>query len=338
MKNKYFNDAIIGNGKMLASFDKNGQMLRLFYPNIDYKQHIDFFHTGVTINKSDTIWLHKDVNNDYKQYYTEDTNIINTEIFNKYFNLKIKQTDFVTIEEDMLVKKYTFLNESVNDLEINFIIYSKLNSDVNNYVSGYFKDNSLMQYTHDNVLYISSKKQVSSFSINDSKGNVERGEVSGKDYIGMSSDSSISYDIGIIKPGEQKEIIIYIHLKEMDIKKVNPEVELEKTKKYWIKYLYDHKNIILNENNLKVEQIYKRSILLFPLLTNKETGGIEAAVEVDENMHKCGRYSYCWPRDAVFITRALDACDMGDLSSKFYKEFCKNTQSKNGRMGAKILY
>ena len=29
-----------------------------------------------------------------------------------------------------------------------------------------------------------------------------------------------------------------------------------------------------DELNLKVEQIYKRSILLFPLLTNSKTGGI----------------------------------------------------------------
>ncbi len=50
--------------------------------------------------------------------------------------------------------------------------------------------------------------------------------------------------------------------------------------------------------------------MLFPLLINQETGGISAAVEVDEDMTKCGRYSYCWPRDAVFITKALDSLKM----------------------------
>ena len=80
----------------------------------------------------------------------------------------------------------------------------------------------------------------------------------------------------------------------------------------------------------KFNQIYKRSILLFPLLINQETGGISAAVEVDEEMTKCGRYSYCWPRDAVFITRALDSLKMTKETEKFYKVFCKETQSKNG--------
>jgi GH15 family glucan-1,4-alpha-glucosidase len=42
------------------------------------------------------------------------------------------------------------------------------------------------------------------------------------------------------------------------------------------------------------------------MLINKETGGISAGVEIDEEKTRCGRYSYCWPRDAVFITRAFD--------------------------------
>lgn len=83
-----------------------------------------------------------------------------------------------------------------------------------------------------------------------------------------------------------------------------------------------------NTINKKFNQIYKRSILLFPLLINQETGGISAAVEIDENMTKCGRYSYCWPRDAVFITKALDSLKMLKETEKFYKIFCKDTQNK----------
>lgn len=64
------------------------------------------------------------------------------------------------------------------------------------------------------------------------------------------------------------------------------------------------------------------------MLINQETGGISAAVEVDENMTKCGRYSYCWPRDAVFITKALDSLKMLKETEKFYKIFCKDTQNK----------
>ena len=70
--------------------------------------------------------------------------------------------------------------------------------------------------------------------------------------------------------------------------------------------------------------------MLFPLLYNNETGGISAAAEVDENYTKCGRYSYCWPRDAIFITKAMYKLGMEKEVEKFYKSFCSNTQSKNG--------
>ena len=79
-----------------------------------------------------------------------------------------------------------------------------------------------------------------------------------------------------------------------------------------------------------MRNVYVRSILLFPLLINSETGGISAAIEVDEERNKSGRYSYCWPRDAVFVTKALDILNMKEETTKFYSKFCKETQSKSG--------
>ena len=93
MKTKYYNDAIIGNKQMVASFTKNGELLRLYYKSPDYKQFIDYLYAGLKINDSGLVNLHDDINNQYKQYYTENTNILNTEIKNTYFNLKIKQLD-----------------------------------------------------------------------------------------------------------------------------------------------------------------------------------------------------------------------------------------------------
>ena len=78
MKNKYYNEAIIGNDKIVASFSSKGEMLRLFYPNRDCRQFVDYMYTGVKVNDSALIYLHEDINNQYEQYYTENTNILNT--------------------------------------------------------------------------------------------------------------------------------------------------------------------------------------------------------------------------------------------------------------------
>lgn len=348
MNTKYYNDAIIGNKNMTVSYSKTGEMLRLLYPNADYKQFIKYFHVGMKINDSGMIYLHNDINNIYSQDYVEDTNILRTEIVNQYFNVNVTQTDFVLMKENVLVKRYEIQNNSTIDLEVNLLVYSELLSNQNNQVSGYEKNDALIQYTHDYNFCIFSKEKIKSCQINNSRENIMDGVIGDKDYIGMSENSSISYDMGIIKAGEKKQIELFVLVQANDekynihdiectierIKTIDTVREYQATRKYWRKYVKDHAKIALkdpeNAYEQRVQTIYHRTILLYPLLINHETGGISAGVEVDEYKTKCGRYSYCWPRDAIFITRAMDEIGMEKETEKFYKNFCKNTQSRNG--------
>ena len=110
MKTKYNNDSIIGGKNITASYTKNGELLRVMYPFPDFRSWIDEFKTGVKINDSGIIYLHEDINNQYNQYYTEDTNILHTEITNTYFNLKIKQTDFVLLKNPQFSSGFFVIN------------------------------------------------------------------------------------------------------------------------------------------------------------------------------------------------------------------------------------
>ncbi len=346
MENKYFNEAIIGNKNMIATYTSKGELQRMYFPSKDNRQYIDFFHTGITANGSDLIYLHNDINNVYKQYYDTDTNILNTEIINTYFNIKILQTDFVMIKENVLVKKYMLINEGKIDLNIKFFLHSSLLTSNNNMVGSKIFEDGMLQYAHDFSLSTFAKgKKLYSHQLNGSKDTIIRGEIRDKDYIGMSNDSSICYDLGKIEPNEKKEIEIGIVLdenknisdmeKEINrIKKIDLKKEYVNTKSYWRKYVKAHNSLNIkdpkNSYEEKIYEIYKRSILLFPLLTNSETGGVIASPEVDEGRSRCGMYAYCWPRDAVFITKALDILKMDKEAEKFYKVFCKKTQSKNG--------
>ena len=344
---KYLNEAIIGNKNMLVTFSGKGEMLRLSYPNRDNRQYLKFFHTGVKINDSALIYLHEDINNTYLQYYDTDTNILNTEITNTYFNLKVLQTDFASIKENILIKKYSFINESNIDLNLNFLIHSELLSDQNNFVGAMKIDTGMIQYAHDfTVATFAKENKLLSHQINDSNNTINTAYIQDKDYIGMSKDSSISFDLGTIKPEEKKEIEICVYIDETRktmqavedeierIRKIDLNKEYTNVKSYWRKFLKAHDGLGIkeptNSYEEKIYEIYKRSILLFPLLLNQTTGGIIAAPEVDEDLTQCGRYAYCWPRDAVFITRALDILKMNKETEKFYSNFCRMTQSKNG--------
>ncbi len=346
MKQKYFNDGIVGNGKLTASFSKTGELLRLFYGSVDYKQFVEQFDVGVKINDSGMIYLHNDINNVYNQKYIQDTNILQTKILNTYFNLQMIQTDFVPINQNILVKNYRFINQSNIDLKVHFLAYSKVLTNINNDTCGFFKNDCLIQYNHDYAFCIFAKEKPLSYQINNTNANIMEGRIGGKDYIGMSPDSAISYDLKTIKPGQEINFNLYLYvndnqekclLNELDyeinrICKLDIVKEYEDTKKYWQKYVKDYDKLNIQKSNMeeKIKKIYKRSILLFSLLTNHETGGISAGMEVDETKTKCGRYSYCWTRDAVFVTRAMDILGMKTEVQKFYEIFCPITQSKNG--------
>lgn len=346
MSEKYLNEGIIGNKSMMATFTEKGELQRLYFPTRDNKQYINYFHTGVKINQSDLIYLHDDINNVYVQYYDIDTNVLNTEVTNTYFNLKILTTDFIMLKENVMVKRYIFMNEGQIDLDTKFYIHSELLSDQNNQVSCKIIDNGMIQYAHDFEISTFAKGyKISKHQINGSKDTIKTGNIYDKDYIGMSKDASICYDIGVIKPQEKKvlEICMLVgeneNISELEdeidrITKIDLEKEYTNTKAYWRKYLKAHNGLNLKDSENSYEdriyEIYKRSILLFPLLINPETGGIIASPEIDENFTKCGRYAYCWPRDAVFMTKAMDIVNMEKETEKFYKIFCKKTQSKNG--------
>lgn len=345
MRTKYLNEGLVGNKYLKATFTSKGELLRLLYGAADYKQFIDTFHTGIKVNDSALIYLHDDINNSYFQEYIENTNILKTEIYNSYFKVRITQTDFVPINENVLIKKYVIKNENEIDLKVNFLAYSKALTNVNNDTSGYTKNDALIQYNHDYSVCTFSRQMIYRRQVNGAINNLHTGIINGKDYIGMSSDSAIDYTLDKIASGNETTITLFIYVNEnskIDVLRIDDEIERIKnlnvenleneTKNYWNNYVKEHDILNVNDRKIsdKIKTIYNRSILLFELLINEKTGGISAGIEIDENKTKCGRYSYCWPRDAAFITEAFDVVGMREYADKFYSVFCKMTQYDNG--------
>ena len=346
MKKNYYNDAFIGNKNVIASFTKYGELLRLYYPLPDYRQYSSFFHVGVKVNDSNIIYLHNDINNRYKQYYNEKSNVLNTEIENTYFQLKVKQTDCAMVNQDVILKKYVFKNDNSIDLAVKFLVHSSVVSSYNNMAGGMIENDALIQYSHNFTCATFSKEKLLSHQLNDVERNISTGEIYDKDYIGMSDNSAISYDLGTLKPGEKREFTLIMYFKYDDgnildvsekidkLRKINVDREIEKVDKYWNKYLEEHNKLKIkkdgSEFNKKLINVYYRTILFMPLLVNEKTGAITASLEVDEERDKCGKYAYCWPRDSIIILHYLDYLGFSDLTEKFYSVFLKNTQGKNG--------
>ena len=234
----------------------------------------------------------------------------------------------------MLPNKNVVVRTFKFNKKLNLFMYSKLNSDVNKKVSSMVVDNTLIQYCQEMYMATFSKNEIKKYQVNNSKYAMQNGILNPEDYIGMSEDSAILYS-------DVNEITIYIAL-ENNLKgvlelvnwcKMQEETLLyNSTKKYWDNYLKSFSNNVLlkSVNKIKEKEIIERTIYMYALVTNPETGAVLASPDVDENFERCGRYGYCWPRDALFINKALNILGLSKLTDKFYNVWAKKAQLDSG--------
>ena len=74
------------------------------------------------------------------------------------------------------------------------------------------RNDVFMQYSHNYTYCIFSKTPILGYRLNESKEQIKYGVLKDKDYVGMSNDSAVSFDIGFLKPGETKELEIFIYI------------------------------------------------------------------------------------------------------------------------------
>ena len=65
------------------------------------------------------------------------------------------QTDFVSVSKNVVIKKIIFKNENTIDLNISFLVYSKLLSSFNNMVGTRVENDIFMQYSHHQLMLLS---------------------------------------------------------------------------------------------------------------------------------------------------------------------------------------
>lgn len=318
---KYFNKAIIGNSKILACLDEKAELIRLYYPHIDYLQNVDIYKLGFVRNNKVNWFSDAELIN---QYY--EGNIAVTKL--KYDDTDILIRDYILIDKNVMVRRIRF-NQPTN-----LMVYSKLKSSPDKLISGMVVNNALIQYCPDLYMSTFSKTKIEKAQINNVQDVLQHANLKLEDYIGMSDNSAIMLEA-------EKEIVLYITL-ESELKKALSTIDnmrtqkeedlYQETKKYWREYSEKYLNQYIGSKKFSNKEIdiIERTILMYSLLSDKETGAILASPDVDENFTRCGRYGYCWPRDALFINKALLKLGMTELVNKFYSVWAEKTQLTNG--------
>lgn len=340
MSKTYFNQMITGNSGMLACIDARGDLVRLCWPDIDYPQHVDTLVVGITCPElwEGTIWLNSP-EWQVKQYYIDDTNIAVTEyIYGKYC-LKIRQYDFAVPDSDMFNRCYEAENCGEQQLQPGFVIFSSTVSSVSDMAGTIFEAelSGLIHYRHGYYYGILSHVPAKQYQLGPGAfDNCGRGHLCGNDTIGMMKEGGLLWDGTLLGSGGKLRFCIGIcfsrafkTLKRLmrGWKLQDPWKDMDDTADFWHRYIENARQV--NTGHTEVDRLYKRSLLVFALMTNKRTGALLAAPEVDEEFTRCGRYAYCWGRDAAFITTALDKCGLMRSAEGFY-DWAASVQDDDG--------
>jgi glucoamylase len=335
---------VIGNSQMLATIGKNGELRYLFWPTIDYPQHVlgslpGLFYSNKNAGKFG--WL-TDFPWKSKQDYVENTNIMLTTYKNFEAGLIVTTTDFVLPDNDVLIRHFLFRNVSMDDIFLRFFYYNDLalsETDIDDTAYYLQKQDAIIHYKRNFYFLYGGTRQSRGHQCgvhgeeSDAFNDVYDSELSGDSLVlydgARAVNSCLSWDIGTLQSHQEKDITVLIIMgsNEKEVLKLLAEnrltkldVSFRKTEDYWKAWIIGFKH---DFGDKTVNRMVKRSLLLFKLLSDKNHGGIVAAPCMEPE------YRFCWPRDATYVAYAFDRCGFHQESEKFYK-WCKRAQEPEG--------
>ncbi|MEZ0537245.1 glycoside hydrolase family 15 protein [Caldicellulosiruptoraceae bacterium PP1] len=307
MKKPYLIEAIIGNSKSLAQIDQNGIMQRYYWPSIDYFQQIKLLLPAVY---NDGLIFFEDIKLKKEAQYVDD---FAYQVKYSLGNKEIKQTDFIDFTSDSIVRCWEA------DFDDFFVFFEPMINEHKNFNAAYFdKQNDLcFVYLHNTIAAITFENGIKSFTlaegIKDAKDCILEGiEEITRPQIALKAKKSERYVLYITFGNSKDEVIRKIN----KLRKMGYESIYQDNVTYW-EYRFNRLNLNVATDE-SINSIVKRSAYVFYLLQNRETGGIIAAPEFDEEFSKCGGYGFSWGRDAAFITVSMDKLGMHDEVEKFY--------------------
>jgi glucoamylase len=333
----YLIGAITGNSRLLAGLSEKGQLERLFWPRIDTPQNIGHNWLGLVIDDEKTCWMsYKEWKS--KQFYDGDTNILKTVLYHQKHQLEVVITDFAAPNKDLLVRQVRVINESKSKRRIQVMLYSEMMIGENHrYHTTVFlpEEKALWQFKQNSHFIIGSDQEISGFQCGKAMKNANKGRLE-LNRQAMAPDGALAWELGTVSHGEEAAITIYTAMGQslegiqdqlVSVRIAGYQRMEDECRDYWQEYLAKAGQV--ETGNSQLDALYRRSLLVFHLMTDKEHGSMLAAPEFDEDFTTCGGYSYCWGRDAAYITYAIDRAGMKEAARCFYRWTIK-AQNSNG--------
>lgn len=244
--------AITGDSKLLAVLTSSGELARLFWPHVDYGQHVEQHRVGISMAGENPTWLDEP---DWTrvQFYLPGTNIIQTEAHNSHLHLFVRVVAFAVPNEDRIVFRYTLFN-TAESRDCRLFLYEHFRINELPYYQTVFFDQqsgTLVFYFRDTAIatigsFNPDGFQCSTMLKRQKSFRAIRGELQGGIIQHRDPEGALMWDIGTLKEGVERHFTISVVLatnhreavkKALSTVLVHPAEQQAAVEGYWRKWL-----------------------------------------------------------------------------------------------------
>lgn len=340
---------VLGNGKMLVTFDDQLNMRDFFFPFVGQWNHIQGSRNrlGVWIEEKFS-WLDKN-GWDRKLAYVPETMVSDCTATNEEMGVTLAINDAIHFRENIYLKRVQITNLidrgrearvffthdfSIDETDVgDTALYDPRLHTVYHYkknryllINGFSGRNRLYQYATGTKRFKGAEGTWR---------DAEDGNLSGNPIAQGSVDSTISFRL-YLQPRETLDIYYWIaagknnkevvRLNEM-VMESGPSVLLDKIAHYWRTWV-NSVPVDFGDLPAEISGAYKRSLIT--VRTHIDQGGaILAATDSDILETNRDHYCYMWPRDGALVVYALLRAGHGKSVRSFFS-FCADALTEGG--------
>lgn len=353
---------LFGNGRLLICEDELGIIRDIYYPYVGLENHCNMIRAGIyDANLRVFSWLDGwGIQQRYKSSFeknffetledlkTDDrenmeigfcaSNIGETIFENQSLGLRVRVLDAVHPSSNYFYRLFDVMNISPSSRDIGLFSNQNYNILENKIGETAFVDGDmLIHYKRDRYFLHSSYPQFDQYAVGVAEWKGMQGTWKDMEEDGMLScnavahgsiDSTISWRISGIRPGESRRIHMWIvvgrgHRQVVDIhrklKENGPANVYRISFNFW-KAFIEHVDALPECRNLrelpeKVQDAFYRS-LMATVAHMDVNGSIIASCDSEIKQFGADLYTYCWPRDASWACIALDRARYHHLSKE----------------------
>ncbi|MGE5554564.1 MAG: glycoside hydrolase family 15 protein [Betaproteobacteria bacterium] len=339
-------DAITGNSRMLATFDRCGELHHLFWPDLDRHQQIGRTLLGLFLagRREEVLWL-SGPGWEHHQEYQGETAILHTSGVHREAGVAFLCLDLCAAGRPLLVRRLRLVNQGNESSHLLFLHYAALHLEGSPHLNACYYHpgaQALVYYRQQTVCAIGFDRPAAGFTCGRKNTDTSAlwdasdGQLHGRSIDMGEVDGCLSCDLGTLAPGESTEVTVFWSLGAgreealrglEEARRVQAEFLVRETAGFWERWLAQGETAPSRQATL--DRLFRRSLVTIKLLADEKHGGIIAAPETDPNFVGSGGYGYCWPRDAVWVATALSEAGHPEEAAALYR-WAQRTQEPDG--------